>query len=77
MRRHGWAEAEATRRSRALLPGPVRAENPIRVSDNLELSVAGRSGSAVRELGLMPDVPSAFGEDAFGRRAETAAAPRR
>ena len=27
----------------------------------------------MRELGLMPDVASAFGEDAFGRRAEAAA----
>jgi uncharacterized membrane protein len=27
----------------------------------------------VHELGLMPDVPSAFGDDAFGRWAETAA----
>jgi uncharacterized membrane protein len=27
----------------------------------------------VRELRLMPDLPGAFGEDAFGRRAEAAA----
>ncbi len=34
---------------------------------------AGRSGSAAREARFVPRVPTAFGEDAFGRRAEAAA----